>query len=152
MKNDNLFWFDNVESRPHPWPGLIWITTLIQVPDVTKARDLYVNVFDFVPIFNVPDPENPGEVVMTRLRYRGANFVVTKEGTDDYEGIAPASSKTPPPFVFYVYVDNVDETFKKALQAGMKVVLEPGNTYWGDKRARLRCQFGYLWDIAERVS
>jgi PhnB protein len=151
LSQTNLTWFDNVEFRTHPWPGLNWVTTLIQVPDVRRARDLYINAFNFVSIFDLPDPEDSGNFVMTRLRYRGANFVLNKEGTD-YDGKAPSTSKSPPPFVFYVYVDDADATYKQSLKAGMTSVIEPGATYWGDRRARVTCPFGYVWDIAQRVN
>lgn len=146
----NEFWFDNVEFRSHDWPGLMWITPCIQVPDVQKAQDLYVQVFNFVPIFEADSPEN-GELVMTRMRYRGTNFVITKEGFD-YEGVAPSTNQSRSPFLFYVYVDDVAETYARGLQAGMKSMIEPQETYWGDRRARLQDAFGYIWDIAKRES
>lgn len=58
-------------------------------------------------IFDLPDSEDAGNFIMTRLRYRGANFVLNKEGFD-YEGKAPATGNAASPFVFYVYVDDVD--------------------------------------------
>lgn len=150
MQNKSMFWFDNIESRPHPWPGLIWVTAMINVPDVATARDLYSSVFGFVPIFEAHDPENLDEIVFARMRYRGANFVVTKEGFD-YEGQAPATTGTTSPFSFYVYVDDVAATYEQALAAGMTSVLKPDVMFWGDKRARLRCPFGYVWDLAQRL-
>lgn len=153
MKTDNnLFWFENVEFRAHPWPGLMWITPSLQVSDVEKARDLYVETFNFVSIYEQPGPQNPDELIMTRLRYRGTNFVLMKEGPGYYEGISPATSNSQSPFVFYVYVDDVAETYQKALKANMTSLIEPSMTPWGDCRARLKCPFGYIWDIAKRVN
>jgi PhnB protein len=148
--NNQLFWFDNVEVRPNPWPGLNWITPILQFPDVKKARDLYINAFNFVSIFDLPNPKNGDELVTTRLRYRGTNFLLTKEGLD-YPGESPETSQSAPPFNFYVYVDNVDVTYKKALELGMTSIREAAETPWGDYRARLRCPFGYIWDIAQRI-
>ncbi|MBX9804580.1 MAG: VOC family protein [Alphaproteobacteria bacterium] len=150
MSTDNLMWFENVEARPHPWPGLIWVTSVINLPDVKKARDLYIKAFNFVSIFDFPDPQDASNFVMTRLRYRGANFVINKVGSD-YEGQAPATSNTPSPFLFYVYFDDVDAIYKQAVEAGMTSVMKPDDTFWGDRRARLTCPFGYVWDIAQRV-
>lgn len=148
MDNENMFWFDNVEFRTHPWPGLNWVTSLISVPDVKRARDIYQAAFGFVPIFDVCDDE--GELVMTRMRYRGANFVLNKNGLD-FEGVSPAESKAHPPFIFYVYVDNAEEAYVKALKKGFKTVFEPRNEYYGDRRSRVKCPFGYVWDLAQRV-
>lgn len=150
MDDQNLFWFDNVEARPHPWPGLNWMTPIIQTFDVRKARDLYAKAFHLVPIFDMPNPSNPDELVTTRMRYRGTNFLLVKEGLD-YDGQAPASSLAKPPFLFYLYVDSVDDVYKKALELGFISVKKPEETFWGDYRARLSCPFGYVWDIAQRI-
>ncbi len=149
MKNTNKFWFDNVDFRTHPWPGLMWITPMIQVPNVEEARNLYSNAFQFVPIFEDRNPGNPDELAMARLRYRGTNFVVMKEGMD-YEGQSPAAGKSVSPFLFYVYFDDVSLAFDRAVKAGMKVVMEPKETPWGDIRARVQCRYGYGWDLAQR--
>lgn len=145
--NNELFWFDNVEIRPHPWPGLNWVTPILQFPDVKKARDLYIDAFNFVSIFDQADGD---EIVVTRLRYRGTNFLMAKEGLD-YPGQSPATSQSAPHFNYYIYVDNLDATYKKALELGMTSVFEAAETPWGDSRARLRCPFGYIWDIAQRL-
>lgn len=151
MNSDNLFWFDNVEFRTHPWPGLNWVTTMLQVPNVKKARDLYVAAFNFVPIFELPNSSDMSQFDMVRLRYRGANFVIVTEG-NDYEGQAPVTSKAAPPFVFYVYVDDAETSYQQAVKSGMTSLIETGETFWGDMRARVRCPFGYIWDIAHRIS
>jgi len=148
MDPKNLNWFDNVELRTHPWPGLNWVTTILSVPDVKKARDLYISAFNFVSIFDLPD--ETGELVTTRLRYRGSNFLLAKEGLD-YEGSAPSVNNSQAPIVFYVYVDDTEAAFTQAVNAGLKVLIEPSNTFWGDKRCRLKCPFGYVWDLAQRI-
>lgn len=148
MNTENPFWFDNVEMRAHPWPGLNWVTTILSVPDVKKARELYISAFNFVSIFDFPD-EN-GTLVMTRLRYRGANVVISQEGLD-YDGVAPAVKNTQAPFLFYFYVDDVDAAYAQAVKAGIKSLFKPTDTPWGDKRCRLECPFGYVWDLAQRI-
>ncbi|MCE5294289.1 MAG: hypothetical protein LLF94_06710 [Chlamydiales bacterium] len=150
MSTVNTFWFENVEIRPHPWPGLNWVTTIVSVPDVKKARDLYINTFGFVNIFEADNPKNTEELVTVRLRYRGSNILVVKEGLD-FEGTSPAATGSTPSCVFYIYVDDVKSVYANALKLGMTSVLEPNMTFWGDLRARLRCPFGYIWDIAQKV-
>lgn len=151
MSESNLFWFDNVEIRAAPWTGLNWITTILAVPNVKKARDLYISVFNFVSIFDLPDPENNEKLITTRLRYRGTNFLLASEGLDS-ELKAPATTRTSPANLFYVYVDDVDKTYQRALDAGMTSLSKPGETFWGDYRGRVSCPNGYIWDIAERIS
>jgi PhnB protein len=151
MEHKDLFWFDNVDSRPHPWPGLMWLTTILPFSKVKEARDLYVKAFKFVPIFELPSQTEANEFDTVRLRFRGANILLVKEGLD-YEGQEPAKTGTPAPFNFYLYVDDATETYNEALKNGMTSVMKPAETFWGDIRARVKDPFGYVWDIAHRKS
>ncbi|MCD1126326.1 hypothetical protein LPW36_09990 [Jinshanibacter sp. LJY008] len=65
-------WFDNVEDRSHPWPGLTWLTTALSVPDVRKAIEFYTNTMNMVAIAELED--NNGDMLFARIRYRGTNF------------------------------------------------------------------------------
>jgi uncharacterized glyoxalase superfamily protein PhnB len=49
---------------------------------------------------------------------------------------------------FYLYVDDVDATFRRALDAGAKCVEEPGEMPWGDRRGIVSDRFGNDWQIA----
>jgi PhnB protein len=51
----------------------------------------------------------------------------------------------------FLYVDNVDKTFAKALKAGAKVVMPLENQFWGDRHGRIADPQGNLWAIASRV-
>ncbi|HEY1975130.1 MAG TPA: VOC family protein [Candidatus Baltobacteraceae bacterium] len=50
--------------------------------------------------------------------------------------------------VFHVYVDDVDATFRRALDAGAACVEEPAEMPWGDRRAIVTDGFGNDWQIA----
>lgn len=58
----------------------------------------------------------------------------------------PASS-----VMLYVYVNDVDETYKKALSAGAKSLREPMNEFYGDRSAGVDDGFGIQWWIATHV-
>lgn len=49
----------------------------------------------------------------------------------------------------YVYVDSVEETFERAVSAGVTVVEEPLDTPYGDRRAVVTDLWGNMWQIAE---
>lgn len=147
MAPENLSWFDNVEGRPHPWPGLNWMTTAIICPNVRKAIDFYSRAMFFVPIFELPG--EGGELLFARMRYRGNNFTLNKPGFD-FDAEAPADSGRTPPFVFYVYVDDAQATATKMVEHGATEVFAARQEFWGDLRARLKDPFGYVWDIAQK--
>jgi PhnB protein len=54
MDSTDLNWFDNIESRPHPWPGLNWLTMALSCSNVREAVAFYAKSLSFVPIFELP--------------------------------------------------------------------------------------------------
>jgi PhnB protein len=52
------------------------------------------------------------------------------------------------PAFLYVYVDDADEAFRRAVQAGAEVLEEPLDTPYGDRRAMVRDPLGNILQIA----
>ncbi len=48
----------------------------------------------------------------------------------------------------YVYVEDVDAIFDKAVTAGAKVIDPVKDQFWGDRHGRLEDPSGHLWSIA----
>jgi uncharacterized glyoxalase superfamily protein PhnB len=56
------------------------------------------------------------------------------------------------PAFLYVYVDDAEETFQRAVSAGAVVLEEPLDTPYGDRRAMVRDPFGNVSQIAHSLS
>jgi uncharacterized glyoxalase superfamily protein PhnB len=54
------------------------------------------------------------------------------------------------PAFLYVYVDNADRTYRRALDAGAESIEGPLDTPYGDRRAMVRDPFGNVFQIAHR--
>jgi PhnB protein len=52
---------------------------------------------------------------------------------------------------FYLYLDEVDVVYKRALAAGATSVVEPADQFWGDRTCTVRDRFGNIWHLATRV-
>jgi PhnB protein len=50
----------------------------------------------------------------------------------------------------YVYVEDVDETYKRAVEAGAQTLELPSDLPYGDRRAMVKDAWGNLWQIASR--
>ena len=48
----------------------------------------------------------------------------------------------------FLYVDNVDAWFDKAVKAGGTVVMPVADMFWGDRFGQLTDPFGHVWSIA----
>jgi uncharacterized glyoxalase superfamily protein PhnB len=51
----------------------------------------------------------------------------------------------------YIYIDNVDTIYKKALEAGATSVTPPTDQFYGDRSASVKDPTGNIWGIATHV-
>lgn len=58
---------------------------------------------------------------------------------------------TPRPGNFYLYVDDCDAAYKKALAAGGKSLSEPANQFYGDRHAGVTDSEGNNWWVATHI-
>lgn len=62
--------------------------------------------------------------------------------------ISEVGPRRPTSSSLYVYVEDVDTTYQRGLNAGADSIEEPADMPWGDRRAILRDPFGNDWQIA----
>jgi PhnB protein len=60
----------------------------------------------------------------------------------------PADESSLMPGMIHLYVDDVDTTYQRALQAGATSLREPEDQFYGDRSAGVRDAFGNVWWIA----
>jgi PhnB protein len=71
---------------------------------------------------------------------------------DSYLMLSEAKDDQPPSgIMLYVYVNDVDETYKKAVSAGGKSIREPQNEFYGDRSAGVSDNSGIQWWMAKHV-
>jgi len=68
----------------------------------------------------------------------------------------PSSPRKPPtgghsPVAFYLYVEDVDGLYDRAVSAGMTSQSPPEDMFWGDRTAVVSDPFGYAWTIATHI-
>jgi len=64
-------------------------------------------------------------------------------------GVGP---RDPMPAFLYLYVDDVDATYRRALEAGAVSLEGPQDLPYGDRRAMVKDPCGNDWQIAERLT
>jgi uncharacterized glyoxalase superfamily protein PhnB len=55
------------------------------------------------------------------------------------------------PAFLYVYVDDADAIFERAMSAGARSIEDPVDTFYGDRRAMVADPFGNVFQIAHRL-
>jgi len=62
--------------------------------------------------------------------------------------VSDAGVRGPAPAFLYVYVDDVDETHRRALDAGARSIEPPAVMPYGDRRCMVEDRWGNTWQIA----
>jgi len=110
-----------------------------------KALDWYERVFSATRINCHVDQKGSGKVAHATLRI-GDSIVFVNDVFDEWRNVSgPVSSS------FYVYVEHVDELYKKALQDGAVSKYEPKDQFWGDRTACVVDPFGQSWTMAHPI-
>lgn len=51
----------------------------------------------------------------------------------------------------YLYMDNVDDTLKKAATNGAKITMPATDMFWGDRMGSMEDPFGHIWSVATHL-
>jgi PhnB protein len=101
---------------------------------------------DFIKfVFNAQDRfrmEGPGGKIMHAELSIGDSALMVGDAMPQW----PAKHNS-----LYVYVDDVDAAYERALKAGATSVRAPDNAFYGDRNASVQDPFGNLWGIATHV-
>lgn len=52
---------------------------------------------------------------------------------------------------FYLYLEDVDSAYQRALKAGMSDTMAPQDMFWGDRLGSVKDKFGIQWSLATHV-
>src|SRR5262245_9148452 len=119
-------------SAREPRRGYRTITPRIVVDDVEAQ------VAFFQSVFGATGGAEPGRPAEVRL---GDSLVM----------ISSSSERDVFPGFFYVYVDDADVTYERALDAGAVSIEAPIDVPYGDRRAMVRDPFGNVFQIAHEL-
>jgi PhnB protein len=119
------------------------LTVYMGVSPATDAIEFYKKAFGAQEMFRLDAPD--GRVGHAELQI-GDSRLMLSEPCDQGGFVSPqAGSKTS--FAMHLYVPDVDEQFKRAIEAGASVVTEVQDMFYGDRSGSVRDPFGHLWFI-----
>ena len=121
------------------------VTPAIVLKDSKKAIEFYEKAFGAKQHLVMPGPGGKG-VMHAELRIGNSPVMLS----DEHPGQPCRSAETlgESPVAFYVYVENVDSFFQKAVAAGAKPQMAVQEAFWGDRMGSVKDPFGYTWTLA----
>lgn len=123
--------------KPIP-DGYHTVTPFVSVKGAGKLIDFLKQAFGADEIMRMPGPG--GEVMHAEVNIGNSRLMVS----EPMQGEPTRSS-------FYLYVNDADAMYKRAIKAGATSVREPTNEFWGDRAAMVRDAFGNNWSVATHV-
>jgi len=121
------------------------ITAYLYYQDVAAALGWLSRAFGFRERMRMPGPE--GRIMHAEMEL--ADGVIMLGCPDpEYKNPKRLGQVTQS---LYVYVDDVDKHFRRAKEAGAKILDEPADQFYGDRRYGAEDAEGHLWYFAQRV-
>ncbi|OMG74194.1 VOC family protein [Burkholderia ubonensis] len=134
------------DPRPADVP---WLTPYLAVRNAHASIDFFKAAFGF-ELRDVLDED--GAIMHVEMVYRGQLIVMfAPEGAFGSTARTPRSAGATAPQSFYLYVDDVDATWQRALDAGAISLSAPQDQFWGDRFAQVEDLDGYRWALARRL-
>jgi PhnB protein len=131
--------------RPIP-EGYHSITPQITCRDAAKAIDFYKNVFGAVELSRMPDPS--GKIMHAELRIGDSRLMLN----DEIPGMAVApTSAAIHSHSLFIYTEDVDSVYKRAVKAGGRADMQPSDMFWGDRYGTFTDPFGHQWGVATHI-
>jgi PhnB protein len=120
------------------------VTPYLVVDNAKSAMEFYRRAFGAKEVMKMDGPG--GKIAHAELKI-GDSMIMISDEMPGSGARAPHSLNGTTASVF-LYLEDVDSTFKQAVSAGAKVEAQPADMFWGDRYGRLTDPFGHLWSLA----
>src|SRR5262245_48389668 len=121
------------------------ITPYLYYKDVAAALDWLARSFGFKERVRMPGPD--GAIMHAEMEYADGVIMLGCPGSD-YQSPRQLGRTTQ---LLYVYVDDVDKHFQHAQASGAKILEQPADQFYGDRRYGAEDLEGHQWNFAQHV-
>ncbi|HXG10173.1 MAG TPA: VOC family protein [Gemmataceae bacterium] len=133
-----------MSKQVNPIPsGYHTITPYLIVRGAAQAIDFYKRAFGAEEVYRLASPDGQS-IWHAEVRIGNSMLMLSEECSN---GRSPASLGGTPVHL-YVYVEDVDKVFERAVAAGATVIRPPTDMFYGDRFCELRDPFGHAWGLA----
>jgi PhnB protein len=133
-------------TKPIP-EGYHSVTPYLAVEDAAQAIDYYKKAFGAKERVRMDAPG--GKIGHAELEI-GDSVVMLSDPFPDASTKAPKELGGTSSSIM-MYVEDVDASVKKAVDAGATIRMEVADQFWGDRFGTIEDPFGHVWGIATHV-
>ena len=125
--------------------GIKTLTPHFVVRDAPKAIDFYKRAFGAEEVVRMPGPD--GKSVMHAEIKIGNSMLMIADECPQGDCKSPKTLGGTSVNIF-LYVQDVDSTFQKAVAAGATATMPPTDMFWGDRYGKVLDPYGHSWGMA----
>jgi PhnB protein len=133
-------------TKPIP-EGYHTLTPYLTVDDASEAIEFYKRAFGAKEIMRMKAPD--GTIGHAEIEIGDSRVMLS----DPF----PQSTVRPPKEIggttgsIFMYVEDVDEVVRQAVDAGATVTMEVDDQFWGDRFGTVSDPYGHVWSIATHI-
>ena len=132
-----------VEPIPSNYPR---VTPYLSVDGAAKAIDFYTSVLGATVRVRMDGPE--GKIGHAELDIGTSTIMLA----DPFPGGTPSPKQLGgSPVTIMVYVEDVDDVFKRAINDGATEIAPVADQFYGDRSGQFADPFGHRWNVATHV-
>ena len=131
----------------NPPKGYTRVSPYLYYEKPAEALDWLKQAFGFTEKLRVPDPERG--VAHAELELDGSVIMLGRPLDPDFKNPKNLGAKATASI--YVYVDDVDEHYARAKDAGATILREPQDQFYGDRNYGVADAEGHEWYFATHV-
>jgi PhnB protein len=131
---------------PKPIPdGYHSVTPYLICRGAQAAIEFYARALGATELYRMPDPE--GRIMHAELQV-GDSRVMLADETPEFRSPLSVGGT---PVTIVLYVNDVDATFRRAIEAGAKELRAVKTQFYGDRSGTLVDPFGHVWTVGTHV-
>jgi PhnB protein len=134
----------DVKPIPDDYPQVV---PYLCVDGAALAIDFYLAVFGATERMRMPEPD--GKLGHAELQIGTAVIMLSDEFPD--LGIRGPKSIGGTPVTMSLYVEDVDDVYTRAVDAGAIALRPVTDQFYGDRTGQFEDPFGHRWSVASRI-
>ena len=131
-------------AKPIP-DGYHSVTPYLFVKGASAAIEFYTKAFGAQELVRLPYPD--GETLM-HAEIKVGDSIVMLADENQPMGVSSPQSLGGSTGSIMLYVEDVDASFAKAVEAGAQVKFPVSDMFWGDRFGQVTDPFGHVWGMA----
>ncbi len=127
--------------------GYRTVTPTLTIKGAADAIEFYKKAFGAQEMNRFPGPDGKS-LMHAEIKVGDSRIMLCDEMPQ--MGVLSPKTRGGPSGAIYLYVQNADDIFNKAVSAGASPKMPMMDGFWGDRVGTIEDPFGHVWTIATR--